>query len=282
MISTFKYLLFIVAIVFSVPAMGDAGEQGISTPELMRQAGLVAVILAIVGLIAIEFFYKKRIERSSYKWLLFLGLLMFPLFAMLSAMTTVMEETKTVASCASCHVMDPFVHDMQNPESASLASRHFKNKWIAENQCYHCHTSYGIHGTLEGKRDGFRHWLLYVTTTYKEPMTFKGSYPNSNCLTCHGGTPKFVKVDSHKSLRNKLVANETSCTTCHGPVHPTPLERQEITPQQEQALNPETEAVAYYLKNITRQKDELPNSELTTIRPSYQDPINPISNEKNR
>jgi cytochrome c nitrite reductase small subunit len=202
----------------------DTGK-GITAAELLRQVGIVVIIAALVGLVAVEFFYKKKLDRSAYKWLLFLGLLVLPLMSMLSATTTLMEETKSVASCASCHLMHPFVNDMHNPHSASLASRHFRNKWIAEDQCYHCHTSYGIHGTLEGKRDGFRHWLLYVTNTWKEPISFKGSYPNSNCLACHGDAPKFRQVQSHQALRESLLTNQTSCATCHGPVHPTPLER---------------------------------------------------------
>ncbi len=249
-------ILIVLLSLAATPAFAYADEKGISSAELIRQAGIVAVVVAIIGLIAVEFFYKVKIERSSYKWFLFMGLLMLPIFAMLSAITTVMDETKTVASCASCHVMDPFVHDMQDPNSASLAARHFKNKWIGEDQCYHCHTSYGIHGTLEGKRDGFRHWLLFVTSTFKEPMTFKGSYPNSNCISCHGGTPKFLAVESHRVLQHKLTENETSCTTCHGPVHPTPLERPGIKPSQDiveqgMPVNAEIQAVKIYLKSIT-------------------------------
>jgi nitrate/TMAO reductase-like tetraheme cytochrome c subunit len=214
-----------VLLLLSLPAFGADNDKGISAAELLRQVGIVVIIVALIGLIAVEFFYKKKLDRSAYKWLLFLGLLLLPLMSMLSATTTLMEETKTVASCSSCHLMHPFVNDMHNPHSASLASRHFRNKWIAEDQCYHCHTSYGIHGTFEGKRDGFRHWLLFVTKTWKEPISFKGSYPNSNCLSCHGESPKFREVVSHAAIKESLMTNQTSCSTCHGPVHPTPLER---------------------------------------------------------
>jgi nitrate/TMAO reductase-like tetraheme cytochrome c subunit len=140
----------------------------------------------------------------------------------LSTGTTVLETTKTVQSCASCHVMDPFVNDLFDEQSTTLAARHYKNRWISEYQCYTCHTTYGAHGTFEGKRDGFRHWLLYVTNTWEEPITFAGSYPNQNCTACHGGAQTFRKVDSHRALSQKMMANEVSCTSCHGPAHPTP------------------------------------------------------------
>lgn len=228
--TTFFLLLLLV-----LPAYAYPEDKGVSAAELLRQIGIVATILALAGLIAVEFFMKSRLPRGSYKWLLFLGLFMLPVITMLSSTTTLLEETTTVASCNSCHIMEPFVDDMMNPESPTLAARHFKNKWIAKNQCYQCHTSYGIHGTAESKRDGFRHWLLYVTETWKEPITFKGSYPNSNCLSCHVGTESFKQVNSHFGLQEKLASNEVSCATCHGPVHPGPLERDQA-PKEEQEV----------------------------------------------
>jgi hypothetical protein len=121
--------------------------------------------------------------------------------------------------------MEPFVDDMYDPESSSLAARHYRNRWISDEQCHHCHTSYGAQGTLAGKRDGFRHWLLYVTGTYQEPMEYSGSYPNSNCLECHEETTPLVEGKSHQALMDDLLANRVQCATCHGPPHPTPDER---------------------------------------------------------
>ncbi len=218
-------LFLFLSLLFTVPAYSYPEDKGISAAELLRQVGIAATIVALVGLIVVEFFMKKKIARGPYKWLLFIGLFMLPVVTMLSSTTTLLDETTTVESCASCHIMEPFVDDMMNRESPTLAARHYKNKWIAKNQCYQCHTSYGIHGTAESKRDGFRHWLLYVTETWPEPITFKGSYPNANCLTCHVTTDKFQQVNSHQALEEKLKANKVSCATCHGPVHPGPDER---------------------------------------------------------
>jgi cytochrome c nitrite reductase small subunit len=116
--------------------------------------------------------------------------------------------------------MNEFVDDMQNPASASLAARHFRSGAIPAKQCYSCHTGYGIFGTMEAKRDGFRHWVLYVTRSWEEPITFKGSYPNSNCLGCHAGSPSFREVESHRALREALEGDQMGCFTCHGVPHP--------------------------------------------------------------
>jgi nitrate/TMAO reductase-like tetraheme cytochrome c subunit len=207
-----------------LPAPAHAAE-GLSFPELMQWLGIFAAVTAIVLLVCVEFLFRDRLGRVNYYWLLLFGLFVLPFIALGGTISTVFEETKTVDSCASCHVMEPFVDDMKDSSSPTLAARHFKNRWIKSKQCYHCHSGYGVHGTLAAKRDGFRHWAMYVTRTYPDPLRFRGSYPNSNCLTCHANTPKFAAVKSHRALRSDLEADEVACITCHGPPHPTPKER---------------------------------------------------------
>ncbi|MFQ5926863.1 MAG: hypothetical protein ACE5MH_05450 [Terriglobia bacterium] len=203
----------------------QSAPAGVSAGELLRGIGLGAALVAIVGLVLVEFVYRDRLPRDSYHWLLFLGLFVLPSTVLLGTMTTVFEETKRVEACATCHVMDAFVNDMRNPQSATLAARHYRNKWIADHQCYSCHTTYGVHGTLAGKRDGFRHWLLYVTRTWEEPIRYHGSYPNSNCLACHGETQRFEEVGSHQALARDLATDRVGCARCHGPPHPVPSAR---------------------------------------------------------
>src|SRR5690606_19599355 len=122
-------------------------------------AGLIGAILGIVWLLLVEFRLASRLSRAGYRWALLGGLLLLPSFVLVGASATVLEETKKVDSCRSCHVMHPFVDDLRDPNSATLAARHYKNGWIPADQCYQCHTTYGAHGTLEGKRDGLRHWV---------------------------------------------------------------------------------------------------------------------------
>lgn len=181
---------------------------------------LSAIVLGVLGLLVLEFYGKDRLDQSAYRWLLLFGLFVLPSAALLGATGSMFEEMKTVAACNSCHVMNPFVDDMRDAASASLAARHYRTGAIPDKQCYHCHTGYGIFGTMQAKQDGFRHWLLYVTRTWKEPLTFKGSYPNAHCLACHAAQPAFRSVDSHAALRETLTRDEMACITCHGLPHP--------------------------------------------------------------
>lgn len=203
-------------------------DKGLTVGELMRWSGMISIVVALAILLYIEFFYKANISRATYRTLMVVSMFALPVVVVLGTGSTVLETTKTVESCASCHVMDPFVNDLFDEESTTLAARHKKNGWISEYQCYTCHTTYGAHGTFEGKRDGFRHWLLFVTQTWDEPISYSGSYPNQNCTTCHGGTETFREVDSHRALSEKLQADEVSCSSCHGPAHPTPGEREDV------------------------------------------------------
>ncbi|NJN18006.1 MAG: hypothetical protein HC822_17910 [Oscillochloris sp.] len=227
-----RIVAVIIALIATTGIAYAAGGEGISEGAIVRIAGIAAVAIAIVLLILTEFVFRQRVSRGTYHWAMLVALLLLPSIGLLGGVTTVFEETKTVASCSTCHVMHDFVADMQNPESASLAARHFQNRWIPNNQCYACHTTYGVHGTIESKRDGLRHWLMYVTDTYPDVIQFRGSYPNSSCLSCHSGTPVFSAVASHQALDQQLLADEVACATCHGPPHPTPPERQ--TAQEEE------------------------------------------------
>jgi nitrate/TMAO reductase-like tetraheme cytochrome c subunit len=191
----------------------------------MRTLGLVAALVAILGLILIEFVYRKRFARSVYHWLLLIGLAVFPGIALLSTATVFLEETKTVSSCASCHVMQPFVNDMQNPDSHTLAARHYQNRWIPDRQCYVCHTTYGVHGAFNAKLAMVRHWLLYVSRSWQEPIRHRGAYPNKNCLACHEGAQRFTRVSFHSAQAAELTTDQIGCTRCHGAPHPSPNER---------------------------------------------------------
>lgn len=198
---------------------------GAGLGDILRVVALAAIVLGVVGLVLVEFVWRNRLARSGYRWLLLFGLAVAPAFALVGATGSMFEEMKEVESCNSCHVMNPFVDDMHDAGSASLAARHFRSGAIPAKQCYSCHTGYGIFGTVEAKRDGLRHWLLYVTHSWPEPIEFRGSYPNENCLGCHATSPEFQTVASHEALRPYLGADEIGCTSCHGLPHPSRPER---------------------------------------------------------
>lgn len=191
----------------------------------MQSIGLAAALIALFGLSLIAVFRSERLSPRAYHWFLFFCLLVLPGIALTSTVISVGEETKRVSSCNSCHVMRPFVNDMRNPESRTLAARHYQNRWILRDQCYTCHFTYGLHGRVLAKTAAIRHWLLYVTGTWSDPIRHNGPYPNANCLTCHAETPRFVNGASHRALAADLAANRVSCIQCHGSPHPSPEER---------------------------------------------------------
>ncbi len=132
------------------------------------------------------------------------------------------ERSKTIASCGSCHVMEPYLADLKNPASDTLAATHYKNRYIQEHHCYTCHTDYGMFGTLQAKTDGLGHVVRNVTGRYALPLKINSPYPNRRCLGCHGESQKFLKTEGHpKEDLPKLLSGETACIDCHGPAHPT-------------------------------------------------------------
>jgi hypothetical protein len=154
-----------------------------------------------------------------------LALIVVPATAVLLANYHTFEGVHEVRGCASCHVMLPMVNDMQDPKSETLAALHYKNRWIADNQCYHCHSDYGLGGNLEAKLTGFRHLARYTTRTYQEPIKARVKFDNNNCLHCLEKAPKFVAVESHIEARQDLTTNKTTCVECHGDPHPTAAQR---------------------------------------------------------
>ena len=220
--------LFLTWVVLSLPgtmAGAAEGRKAIGEVGILRELGIMSAVAGIIVLVLVQYVYRKRITRGTYHWLLLLGLFVLPITTALSTVATVFEGTKSVQACASCHVMHPFVNDLKDPSSPTLAARHYRHNWIAKNQCYNCHVTYGATGTLEGKRDGFRHWVYYVTNTYEDPIVYTGSYPNSNCLWCHESTTRWQRVKSHHALEGELETDKIACTQCHGPPHPLPSAR---------------------------------------------------------
>ena len=135
--------------------------------------------------------------------------------------------------------MTPMVTDMRDPTSETLAARHFKNGWIPKDQCYQCHSDYGLAGDLAAKMEGYRHLARYTTNTYDEPIEYRGRFPNDNCLKCHEGTPKFEAVQSHHTVQGRLDLSTLSCLNCHGRAHPSRSARTPGSAQYERLMGGE-------------------------------------------
>jgi cytochrome c nitrite reductase small subunit len=186
---------------------------------------VLGTLVCVAGVILCIRTARVRFDAFGARLVALLALIVLPAGAVLLGNYHTFEGVHEVNACASCHVMLPMVNDMRNPASETLAAVHYKNKYIAEDQCYHCHSDYGLGGDLEAKMTGFRHLARYTTRTYTEPIKARVKVNNTSCLHCHEGTPKWIAVEPHIEARKDLVANQTMCIDCHGDAHPTPAQR---------------------------------------------------------
>jgi nitrate/TMAO reductase-like tetraheme cytochrome c subunit len=193
-----------------------------TTDDWARGLGIAFVILAVL-LLALAW---SRLSRAgltpAIKELLILPLVVLPPAIVFFGYSHGIESSKSIASCGSCHVMKPYLADLQDPASDTLAAIHYKNRYISEHHCYTCHTDYGMFGTLQAKMAGLGHVTRNLTGAYTLPLKISHPYPNLRCLACHGSSQKFLKSEGHpKEDLPKLVSGENACLDCHGPAHPT-------------------------------------------------------------
>lgn len=162
---------------------------------------------------------------AFYKLMAFAALTAVPAASVFVAHYHTFYGVHELKSCGSCHVMRPMINDLRDQKSLTLAARHYRNGWIPKDQCYECHSDYGLAGDLAAKAEGYRHLARYTSWTYKEPIQSRSHFNNQNCLKCHGGRQKFEAVSSHQTVSRFLEAGEMSCLNCHGMAHPSPADR---------------------------------------------------------
>jgi hypothetical protein len=206
--------------------------------EAVTLVRVLGTILCLTGIVLCYLVGRKRFTSLSTTRQVSVGLAVISVAALwkllaAAALFAVPSATVAVANyhtfvgvhevqaCNRCHVMTPMVTDMHDPESDTLAARHFKNRWIPTDQCYACHSDYGLSGDLAAKAEGYRHLARYTSHTYAEPIVARGRYDNKNCMKCHSGMPKFEAVASHHTVGDELEDNAMSCLNCHGLAHPT-------------------------------------------------------------
>jgi cytochrome c nitrite reductase small subunit len=192
-----------------------------TTDEWARGLGIGFALLDLL-LLALAWRSLRRSGPSSVsKELLFGAVAVLPLAVVFFAYSYGLEASKKVEACGSCHVMTPWVKDLRDPKSETLAAVHFKNRYIQENHCYTCHTDYGMFGTVRAKWDGLGHVYRYSTGHYELPIHIAKPYSNLRCLNCHGQSKKFLDPAKHAAEDlPDMLSGKTSCLDCHGPAHP--------------------------------------------------------------
>jgi len=135
----------------------------------------------------------------------------------------VLEDSKRVDFCGSCHLMTPIVASLE-ADDGSLASTHFARGLVPhQTACYTCHSGYGIWGTFEAKKAGVRHMVHTLTGGYQLPLALREPFDIDSCLGCHLGAPRFRAVEMHQSpdVQQALISREMGCTgACHPAAHP--------------------------------------------------------------
>jgi nitrate/TMAO reductase-like tetraheme cytochrome c subunit len=193
-----------------------------TTAQWTQGLGLALGLINLVILVLAWRGLRRGGNVMAVGGMLIVGITLLPLLVTFIGYLHGFHGMETVQSCGSCHVMTPYVRDLTDPKSEGLAAVHYKNRYIQENQCYTCHSDYGMFGTAAAKMAGVRHVYDHVTGAYTLPIKIAEPYPNVRCLGCHGESQKFLKSETHAGeVRPQLVSGTVSCLDCHAPAHIT-------------------------------------------------------------
>lgn len=186
----------------------------------LSTGGVVLGIASAVLIVAVLWRRPEWRTTPAAKWTLLVGFFLLPSMTML--LGNVVGFHKTKQSCVSCHTMDPWVSDMKDPRSTTLAARHYQERWINEDQCYTCHTGYGLAGNVRAKIGGLSHVVHEYLTGAPDEIRIKRPFPGATCLHCHAEGAGYLKIEQHvdAEMKPKILSGELSCFECHAAPHP--------------------------------------------------------------
>lgn len=152
------------------------------------------------------------------------GIVLLPTLAYGLGAFMLLEDSKDVRFCGSCHVMTPIVASLSDGNNGSLAAVHYTRGLVPTGEaCYVCHSGYGIWGTFDAKVAGVMHMVRTVTGRYALPIALHGTFDITSCLGCHAGATSFRAVEAHQDpdLQSALLDGTMTCTgACHPAAHP--------------------------------------------------------------
>ncbi len=164
--------------------------------------------------------YRGRVV-GFVAWTIFVvSICVVPAFSVLIGTFLIFERAERVEFCGSCHAaMNTYVADMRQPDSQSLAAIHYRNRYIPRNQCYVCHTSFGLFGTMQAKIAGVQDVRRYYFQTFHQPIRMRAPYTNGDCLKCHAEAARWI-AKHPPATREAVYADKMRCLGCHGQTHP--------------------------------------------------------------
>lgn len=221
MIRISGYLLFFY-IVTELRSAGEPVDAAFAQDPIEVYGARLLTALLVFGAAVILYSllrYRGRIEGAVSWGVLVAGVLIVPAISTMFGTLLVFERAERVEFCGSCHAaMQAYVDDMRNPNSESLAAVHYKNSYIPRNQCYTCHTSFGMFGTVHAKIAGVVDVHKYYVGEFHRPLKMREAYRNDDCLKCHAGSIKWSA--HHSDSQHDILTGKTRCIDCHGQSHP--------------------------------------------------------------
>ncbi|PYP99203.1 MAG: hypothetical protein DMF82_25620, partial [Acidobacteria bacterium] len=96
-----------------------------TTEDWARGLGILFVVLAVALLVVAWRRLKGSGLTPPVRQLLVIPLLVLPPAIVFFGYSYGIESSKSIGSCGSCHVMKPYLADLQSPDSSTLAATHY-------------------------------------------------------------------------------------------------------------------------------------------------------------
>jgi cytochrome c nitrite reductase small subunit len=201
----------------------DANLPLFAGPPAAHGIHWAAVLAALVGVAAAVLLLWRLIRGRHAPPSYATAAVLLPIVAYGLGSLYMLEGSKQVAFCGSCHVMTPILKSLQGNDG-SLASTHYARGLVPHDQaCFTCHSGYGIWGGVDAKMAGVMHMVRTATGWYTLPLALNGPFDIDSCLGCHAFAPSFRAVEAHQDpdLQKQLLTHQIGCTgICHPAAHP--------------------------------------------------------------
>jgi cytochrome c-type protein NapC len=189
----------------------------------------LACALVAAGIMLYYLVRRPRLDAAG-KSVMMLGVGVLPIMVAMIGNIQGLAATEHQSFCGSCHTMDMWIEDANDPESETLAAIHSRTQKFGDKSCYVCHKDYGMFGYAMTKIGGMNHvyeflseWMWYDRDEVIEKIHISRPFKNENCMQCHSTTGRiWNEVADHNGLTEDLRTGETSCASagCHGYAHP--------------------------------------------------------------
>ncbi len=180
---------------------------------------VLAIVLAAAAALLLVWGLVRGSLPASYG----IAAVLLPIGAYGLASLHMLEGSKQVTFCGSCHIMAPLESSLKSNDG-SLAAIHYQRGLVPhETACFTCHSGYGMWGGVDAKMAGVMHMVRTLTGRYDLPLTHNGPFDIDACLGCHAYAPSFRAVEAHqdRDLQQQLLSRQLSCTgLCHPAAHP--------------------------------------------------------------